>query len=200
MVGAFRAAAYGGYLPEMLDRLIAYYEQWRTVRRWSLWTQGRLWHAVLLLPLIGVFGLGLVWGFRAFTGGGESDALRAIASGVGQAYLRYGLPATLLLTALMLLGYMLSGLERLSAPAPERAGAVRSQRLDSRPVAGAVPVSSGALDAGGGCASDGAYAGGGRCAQPRAGGDIARGGTGARKARRISTTRWSGRGCSPSRR
>lgn len=115
LVGAFRAAEHGGYLIEMLDRLIAYYEQWRTVRRWSLWTQGCLWHAVLLLPLVGVFGLGLVWGFRAFTGNDPTEALRAIAGGVGRAYLRYGLPATLLLAALMLLGYMLSGLERLSA-------------------------------------------------------------------------------------
>ncbi|BCW96226.1 MAG: hypothetical protein KatS3mg018_1708 [Fimbriimonadales bacterium] len=115
LVGAFRAAAYGGYLPEMLDRLIAYYEQWRTVRRWSLLTHGCLWHAALLLPLVGVFGLGLAWSLRAFTGGDTTDALRVIAGGVGQAYLRYGLPATLLLTALMLLGYLLSGLDRLSA-------------------------------------------------------------------------------------
>jgi type II secretory pathway component PulF len=115
LVGAFRAAEHGGYLPEMLDRLIAYYEQWRTVRRWSLLTQGCLWHAVLLLPLIAPFGIGLTWAFRDFAGNTTADALQAIGSSVWQAYLRYGLPATLLLMALMLLGYLLTGLERIGA-------------------------------------------------------------------------------------
>jgi type IV pilus assembly protein PilC len=115
LVGAFRAAEHGGYLPEMLDRLIAYYEQWRTVRRWSLLTQGCLWHAVLLLPLIASFGIGLTWAFRDFAGNTTADALQAIGSSVWQAYLRYGLPATLLLIALMLLGYLLAGLERVGA-------------------------------------------------------------------------------------
>jgi type IV pilus assembly protein PilC len=115
LVGAFRAAEHGGYLPEMLDRLIAYYEQWRTVRRWSLLTQGCLWHAVLLLPLIAPFGIGLTWAFRDFAGNTTADALQAIGSSVWQAYLRYGLPATLLLIALVLLGYLLSGLERVGA-------------------------------------------------------------------------------------
>ena len=115
LVGAFRAAEHGGYLPEMLDRLIAYYEQWRTVRKWSLLTQGCLWHAVLLLPLIAPFGIGLTWAFRDFAGNTTADALQAIGSSVWQAYLRYGLPATLLLMALMLLGYLLTGLERVGA-------------------------------------------------------------------------------------
>jgi type II secretory pathway component PulF len=115
LVGAFRAAEHGGYLPEMLDRLIAYYEQWRTVRKWSLLTQGCLWHAVLLLPLIAPFGIGLTWAFRDFAGNTTADALQAIGSSVWQAYLRYGLPATLLLMALMLLGYLLTGLERIGA-------------------------------------------------------------------------------------
>jgi type IV pilus assembly protein PilC len=115
LVGAFRAAEHGGYLPEMLDRLIAYYEQWRTVRKWSLLTQGCLWHAVLLLPLIAPFGIGLTWAFRDFAGNTTADALQVIGSSVWQAYLRYGLPATLLLMALMLLGYLLTGLERVGA-------------------------------------------------------------------------------------
>jgi len=115
LVGAFRAAEHGGYLLEMLDRLIAYYEQWRTVRRWSLLTQGCLWHAVLLLPLIAPFGLGLVNAFRDFAGATTADALQAIGRSIGQAYLRYGLPATLLLIALMLLGYLLTRLERIGA-------------------------------------------------------------------------------------
>jgi Type II secretory pathway, component PulF len=115
LVGAFRAAEHGGYLPEMLDRLIAYYEQWRTVRKWSLLTQGCLWHAVLLLPLIAPFGIGLTWAFRDFAGNTTADALQAIGSSVWQAYLRYGLPATLLLIALVLLGYLLTGLERVGA-------------------------------------------------------------------------------------
>lgn len=115
VVGAFRAAEHGGYLPEMVERLIAYYEQWRTVRRWSLLTQGCLWHAVLLLPLIASFGVGLTLGLRAFTGDTPADALQAIGSGVAQAYLRYGLPATLMLGALMLLGYLLVGGEGIGA-------------------------------------------------------------------------------------
>lgn len=115
VVGAFRAAEHGGYLPEMLERLIAYYEQWRTVRRWSLLTQGCLWHAVLLLPLIASFGVGLTMGLRHFTGDTPAEALGAIGSGVAQAYLRYGLPATLLLGALTLLGYLLLGSERVGA-------------------------------------------------------------------------------------
>ncbi|MGQ9658449.1 MAG: type II secretion system F family protein, partial [Fimbriimonadales bacterium] len=102
-------------LPEMLERLIAYYTQWRTVRRWSLLTQGCLWHAVLLLPLVASFGVGLTKGLRHFTGDTPADALGAIGSGVAQAYLRYGLPATLLLGALMLLGYLLVGSERIGA-------------------------------------------------------------------------------------
>ncbi|MFN7018906.1 MAG: type II secretion system F family protein, partial [Fimbriimonadales bacterium] len=115
LVGAFRAAEHGGYLPEMLDRLVDYYEQHRLVRRWSLLSQGCLWHAVLLLPLIAPFGIGFTWGLRDFTGGSSVDALRAILGGFGQAFLRYGLPAMLLLIALMLLGYLIAGSERLAA-------------------------------------------------------------------------------------
>lgn len=115
LVGAFRAAEHGGYLPEMLERLTAYYEQWRTVRRWSLLTQGCLWHAVLLLPLIASCGVGLTIGLRHFAGDTPTEALGAIGNGVTQAYLRYGLPTTLLLGALMLLGYLLLGSERMGA-------------------------------------------------------------------------------------
>jgi len=115
LVGAFRAAEYGGYLPEMLERLIVYYEQWHTVRRWSLLTQAFLWHAILLLPLIAPFGIGLTWALRDFTGNSTADALQAIGNGVGQIYLRFGLPTTLLLIALTLLGYLLTGLERVGA-------------------------------------------------------------------------------------
>ncbi|MCS7209727.1 MAG: type II secretion system F family protein [Fimbriimonadales bacterium] len=115
VVGAFRAAEYGGYLPEMLERLIVYFEQWRIVRRWSVLTQGCLWHAVLLLPLIAPFGVGLLWGLQRFEGGGTADALRAIAGGVGQAFLRYGLPMALAFVALLLLGYLLLGNERIRA-------------------------------------------------------------------------------------
>lgn len=115
LVGAFRAAEYGGYLPEMLDRLVEYYEQHRTVRRWALLTQGCLWHAVLLLPLIAPFGIGLIWGFRDFLGGDTADALRAIGAGVGKAFVRYGLPAMLIMIALMLVGYLVAGSERLAA-------------------------------------------------------------------------------------
>ena len=115
MVGAFRAAEQGGYLPDMLDRLIEYYEQHRTVRRWSLLSQGCLWHAVLLLPLIAPLGIGFTWGLRDFMGGDSMSALQAILGGFGKAFLRYGLPAMLLLIALMLLGYLVSGSERLAA-------------------------------------------------------------------------------------
>ncbi|MFN3690850.1 MAG: type II secretion system F family protein, partial [Fimbriimonadales bacterium] len=92
LVGAFRAAEHGGYLPEMLDRLVDYYEHHRTVRRWSLLVQGCLWHAVLLLPLVAPFGIGFTWGLRDYMGGSAPDALRAILGGFGQAFLRYGLP------------------------------------------------------------------------------------------------------------
>ncbi|MCX7926060.1 MAG: type II secretion system F family protein [Fimbriimonadales bacterium] len=115
LVGAFRAAEHGGYLPEMLDRLIEYYEQHRTVRRWSLLSQGCLWQAVLLLPLIAPFGIGFVWGFQDFQGGGRAEAMQAILGGFGKAFLRYGLPMLLILMALMLLGYLVAGSERLAA-------------------------------------------------------------------------------------
>lgn len=115
VVGAFRAAEHGGYLSEMLDRLVEYYEQHRVVRRWSLLSQGCLWHAVLLLPLIAPSGIGLMWGLRDFMSGGESAALHAILGGFGKAFLRYGLPAMLLMIALMLLGYLIAGSERLAA-------------------------------------------------------------------------------------
>ncbi|MCX7992030.1 MAG: type II secretion system F family protein, partial [Fimbriimonadales bacterium] len=96
LVGAFRAAEQGGYLPEMLDRLIEYHEQHRTVCRWSLLSQGCLWHAVLLLPLIAPFGIGFVWGLQDFQGGGAAEAMRAILGGFGKAFLRYGLPTMLI--------------------------------------------------------------------------------------------------------
>lgn len=115
LVGAFRAAEYGGYLPEMLECLTTYYEQWRRVRRWSVLTQGCLWHAVLLLPLIAPFGVGLLWGLQQFEGGNTADALRAIMGGWGQAFLRYGLPMTLAFGMLTLLGYLLLSNERLRA-------------------------------------------------------------------------------------
>jgi type II secretory pathway component PulF len=115
LVGAFRAAEHGGYLPEMLDRLIAYYEQWRTVRRWSLLTKGCLWYAVLVAPLFAPMGIGLIDAFRNFTGSTAAEAVQAIGRGMAMAYLRFGLPATLLLIALILLGYLLSGLERVGA-------------------------------------------------------------------------------------
>lgn len=114
VVGAFRAAEHGGYLPEMLDRLVEYYEQHRVVRRWSLASQGCLWHAVLLLPLIAPFGIGLMWGLRDMSGS-ESTAFQAILGGFGKAFLRYGLPAMLFMIALMLLGYLIAGSERLAA-------------------------------------------------------------------------------------
>lgn len=115
IVGAFRAAEQGGYLPEMLDRLVDYYEQHRVVRRWSLLSQGCLWHAVLLLPLIAPFGVGLMWGLRDFGGGGASEAFQAILGGFGKAFLRYGLPAMLFMSAFVLLGYLIAGSERLAA-------------------------------------------------------------------------------------
>lgn len=115
VVGAFRAAEQGGYLPEMLDRLVDYYEQHRVVRRWSLLSQGCLWHAVLLLPLIAPFGVGFMWGLRDFEGGGASEAFRAILGGFGRAFLQYGLPVMLFMIALMLLGYLIAGSERLAA-------------------------------------------------------------------------------------
>ncbi|GIV05146.1 MAG: hypothetical protein KatS3mg016_0721 [Fimbriimonadales bacterium] len=115
VVGAFRAAEQGGYLPEMLDRLVEYYEQHRVVRRWSLLSQGCLWHAVLLLPLIAPLGIGLLWGLRDFVGNTTSEALQAILGGFGKAFLRYGLPAMLFMIALMLLGYLIAGSERLAA-------------------------------------------------------------------------------------
>lgn len=115
LVGAFRAAEHGGYLPEMIDRLVEYYEQHRVVRFWTRLTQGCLWHAVLLLPLIAPFGVGLIRAFRNFSGATRADALQAILKGVGEAFLYYGLPVMLILIALMLLGYLLGGNERLSA-------------------------------------------------------------------------------------
>ncbi len=115
VVGAFRAAEHGGYLPEMLEKLVDYYEQHRAVRRWSWLSQGCLWHAVLLLPLIAPLGIGFTWGFRDFMGGNSAGALQAILGGFGQAFLRYGLPAMLILIALMLLGYLIAGSERLAA-------------------------------------------------------------------------------------
>lgn len=115
LIGAFRAAEHGGYLPEMLERLTDYYEQHRVVRRWAMLTRGCLWHAVLLLPLIAPFGIGVMWGFADFQGGDSASALRAIGAGVGRAFLRFGLPAMLILIALMLLGYLIGGIERFSA-------------------------------------------------------------------------------------
>ncbi len=115
VVGAFRAGEQGGYLPDMLDRLIDYYEQHRTVRRWSLLLQGCLWQAALLLPLIAPLGIGFTWGLRDFMGGDSMNALQAILGGFGKAFLRYGLPALLLMVALILLGYLVSGSERLAA-------------------------------------------------------------------------------------
>ncbi|OYT73708.1 MAG: hypothetical protein CFK49_01175 [Armatimonadetes bacterium JP3_11] len=115
VVGAFRAAEQGGYLPEMLDRLVEYYEQHRVVRRWSLLSQGCLWHAVLLLPLIAPLGIGLLWGLRDFVGNTTSEAFQAILSGFGKAFLRFGLPTMLFMIALMLLGYLIAGSERLAA-------------------------------------------------------------------------------------
>lgn len=115
LVGAFRAAEHGGYLLEMLDRLIAYYEQWRTVRRWSLLTKGCLWYAVLVAPLFAPMGIGIIDALRNFTGSTLAEAVQAIGRGMAMAYLRFGLPATLLLIALILLGYLLTGLERVGA-------------------------------------------------------------------------------------
>ncbi|GIV11509.1 MAG: pilus assembly protein PilC [Fimbriimonadales bacterium] len=115
LLGAFRAAEHGGYLPEMLERLIEYYEQHSVVRRYARLTRGCLWHAVLLLPLIAPFGLGIMWSLADFQGGDSTSALQAIGAGVGRAFLRFGLPAMLILIALMLLGYLIGGIERLSA-------------------------------------------------------------------------------------
>ncbi|MFN4032248.1 MAG: type II secretion system F family protein [Fimbriimonadales bacterium] len=115
LIGAFRAAEHGGYLPEMLERLTHYYEQQRVVHRWTRLTQGCLWHAVLLLPLIAPFGVGVMEGFSEFQGGGTATALQTIGAGVGKAFLRYGLPTMLLMIALMLLGYLITGSERLGA-------------------------------------------------------------------------------------
>lgn len=115
LVGAFRAAEHGGYLLEMLERLIAYYEQWRTVRRWSLLTKGCLWYAVLVAPLFAPMGIGIIDALRNFTGSTLAEAVQAIGRGMAMAYLRFGLPATLLLIALILLGYLLTGLERVGA-------------------------------------------------------------------------------------
>jgi type IV pilus assembly protein PilC len=115
LVGAFRAAEHGGYLPEMLERLTEYYEQHRVVRRWAMLTRGCLWYAVLLLPLIAPFGIGIMWSLAEFKGGDSLSALQAIGAGVGRAFLRFGLPAMLILIALMLLGYLIGSIERLSA-------------------------------------------------------------------------------------
>lgn len=115
LVGAFRAAEQGGYLPEMIDRLVSYYEQNHVVRRWTKFTRGCLWYAVLLAPLIAPFGIGFMWAFAEFQGGGSADALRALGAGVGRAFLRFGLPAMLILIALMLLIYLIGGSERLNA-------------------------------------------------------------------------------------
>lgn len=115
LVGAFRAAEHGGYLLEMLDRLIAYYEQWRTVRRWSLLTKGCLWYAVLAAPLFAPMGIGIIDALRNITGSTTAEVVQAIGRGMAMAYLRFGLPATLLLIALILLGYLLTGLERVGA-------------------------------------------------------------------------------------
>ncbi|MCS6920248.1 MAG: type II secretion system F family protein [Fimbriimonadales bacterium] len=115
LIGAFRAAEHGGYLPEMIDRLVAYYEQHRVVSRWTKLTRGCLWYAILLLPLIGPFGIGLMWGLAEFQGGGMAEAFRAIGAGVGKAFLRFGLPAMLIMIALMLLLYLIGSLERVSA-------------------------------------------------------------------------------------
>ncbi|MDM7460137.1 MAG: type II secretion system F family protein [bacterium] len=115
LIGSFRAAEQGGYLPEMLERLSDYYEQHRVVRRWTRLTQGCLWHAVILTPLVAPFGVGIMWGFSAFQGGDTASALQAIGAGVGKAFLRYGLPVMLIMVALMLLGYLIAGSERTGA-------------------------------------------------------------------------------------
>lgn len=115
LIGAFRAAEHGGYLPELLERLTHYYEQQHVVRRWARLTQGCVWVAVLLVPLIAPFGVGIMWAFSTFQGGDTASALQAIGASVGRAFLRYGLPAMLIMVALMLLGYLITGSERMGA-------------------------------------------------------------------------------------
>lgn len=115
LVGAFRAAEHGGYLPEMIERIMDYYEQNRVVHRWTKYTRGCLWLVVLLAPLIAPFGIGFVWAFAEFQGGGSADALRVLGANVGRAFLRFGLPTMLILIALMLLIYLIGGSERLGA-------------------------------------------------------------------------------------
>ncbi|MCS7273719.1 MAG: type II secretion system F family protein [Fimbriimonadales bacterium] len=115
LIGAFRAAEQGGYLPEMLERLAEYYEQQHRVRRWALLTQGCLWHIVVGMPLIASGGVGITWGMRNFTGGTFGEAIRAIGAGFTEAFLRYGLPTLLILTALMLLFHFVRSIEPLRA-------------------------------------------------------------------------------------
>ncbi|MDW8106719.1 MAG: type II secretion system F family protein [Armatimonadota bacterium] len=115
LVGAFRAAEQGGYLPEMLERVAEYYEQQHRVRRWALLTQGCLWHIVVAMPLIASGGVGIAWGMRNFTGSGFGEAIRAIGAGFAEAFLRYGLPMLLILAALMLVFYLLRSIEPLRA-------------------------------------------------------------------------------------
>lgn len=115
MVGAFRAAEAGGYLPDMLEQLAAYFEQRQVVRRWSRLTLGCLGSTVLLLPVVGTVSLGLVAGLRRFAGGDTGAALVAIGAGVGESFLRFGLPLLLILLALMGLGYLITSFERLAA-------------------------------------------------------------------------------------
>lgn len=57
---ALYAGELGGYLPEALERLVQYYERWRSIQLWSMPTKGCLWITVILLPVVAPFGFGLL--------------------------------------------------------------------------------------------------------------------------------------------
>lgn len=93
VIGNIRAGELGGYLPDALERLVKYYERWRSYRLWSAPAQGCFWMTLLLLPIVTSFGVGLVNSIKQFTGSeSQSEALALIVQGWWQAFLKVGLP------------------------------------------------------------------------------------------------------------
>lgn len=101
VIGNIQAGELGGYLPEALERLVEYYERWRSYRLWSVPAQGCFWTTLFLLPIVASFGLGMANSVRRFTGSeGQGDALTLILQSWSQALFRIALPLLAVLLGL----------------------------------------------------------------------------------------------------